>query len=172
MHSLSFFFHEAAVGTRFERWPKISAEQGHRQLVKDFALFMTKMATKQYSGVGSLTFDAHGNIVVGPLLARHFKVTQGAKLGVYSTSVECKLARIAHLLRLVREKRMEWDGRWSTRERDPVWAYDVLLGAQELVRGCDDMNRQEPTYIRHMGDHVGQFLMAEDGHLDAVVDWE
>jgi aminoglycoside phosphotransferase (APT) family kinase protein len=34
------------------------------------------------------------------------------------------------------------------------------------------MNREQPTYIRHMDDHVGQFLVDRNGRLNAVIDWE
>lgn len=111
--------------------------------------------------------------MVGPLIAKQFTVTQGANLEVYRTSAECKLARIDHLLRLIRDKRLGWSGSLAgANPVSPVWRYIFLLEVRELVRGCEDMNREQPTYIRHMDDHVGQFLVDESGRLDAVIDWE
>lgn len=133
---------------------------------------MIALAAKQFRGVGSLTFDSDGKIVVGPLLARQYKVTQGARLGVYATTAQCKLARLDHLFRLVREKKLSWETRWKRTEPDPIWVYVILLEAQELVRGCEEMHCEEPTYIRHTDDHGGQFLLRDDWRLSAVIDWE
>lgn len=146
---------------------------GYDATVKSVAQFMVKMSAQTYSGVGSLTFNAEGDIVVGPLMSRPFKATQGAKLSVYRTSAECKIACIDHLLRLVREKCLGWDPlrRWK-KGPDPIWHYVILLEMRELVNNCEEMNREQPTYLRHMDDHLGQYHFSEDGHITAVLDWE
>lgn len=173
VHALSFVLVDYAVGNNRLVWGEQVKAAGYDSIVQGVAQFMVKMSSKTYTGVGSLTFDPAGEIVVGPLISRHFKVTQGAQLGVYRTSSECKIAQIDHLLRLVLEKRLGWDGRWRPElEMDPVWSYVSLLEIRELVSSCEDMNREQPTYLRHMDDHYDQILVKDDGHLGAIIDWE
>ncbi|BEJ17986.1 hypothetical protein CspHIS471_0702630 [Cutaneotrichosporon sp. HIS471] len=173
VHKLKFFFNERSEGQRYELWPAMAAETGFQQVVKDIAQFMVKISTKEFSGVGSLKFDMEQNIVVGPLVAKHFKRTELANLEVYRTSAECYLARIDNLLRLIREKTLGWASSWSKDDMStPVWRYIILLEVRDFVNGCEDMNREQPTYIRHKDDHVGQFLVNDSGRLDDIIDWE
>ncbi|BEI86949.1 hypothetical protein CcaverHIS002_0702950 [Cutaneotrichosporon cavernicola] len=173
VHKLQFFFNERSEGRRYELWPAMAAETGFQQVVKDIAQFMVKMSTREFSGVGSLKFDMEQNIVVGPLIAKQFKLTELANLEVYRTSAECYLARIDNLLRLIREKALGWASSWSKDDMStPVWRYILLLEVRDFVHGCEDMNREQPTYIRHKDDHVGQFLVNDSGRLDDIIDWE
>jgi hypothetical protein len=55
---------------------------------------------------------------------------------------------------------------------DPIWYYVNYLEARELVRGCEEMNREGPTYLRHLDDHDGQFLTRWNGQLSAILDFE
>jgi hypothetical protein len=147
-----------------------SGIQFHATLIKDMALFMTKMATKTYEGVGTLTYDTNNRVVVGPMLPVQMGDLYPAKLKVYATSAECYTARIDHLLRNIREKRRGWHPLYHP--RDPVWLYLSLLEAKELVAGCEDINRPEPTYLRHSDDHAAQYLTDSNGHIKAILDWD
>jgi hypothetical protein len=179
VNKLSFLLIEFIKGEGSSSWPSETNRFGrrskrgakfHATLVKDIALFMTKMATKTYDGVGTLTFDAHGKIVVGPLRPVQLEAAYPALHKVYPTSAACYIARIDHFLRLVREGAYAWDK--HVRTRDPVWTYVVLLEARDLIGRCQDLNRCEPTYIRHGDDHIEQFLTKGNGHLRAILDWE
>lgn len=179
MHSLSFLLIKFVKGYNSSYWPtetnrfgckSKSGTEFRTNLIKDIALFMTRMASKSYTGVGTLTFDSRGKIVVGPMRPVQIVNTYPAHLSVYSTSADCYTARIVHLLRLVRERLIGWDSRRSS--GDPVWDYVCLLEARELVRACPDLNRAQPTYIRHGDDHADQYLTNEKGHIKAIIDWE
>ncbi len=137
---------------------------------------MVNLASKSFQGIGSLCFDSD-KIVVGPLHNRHIFHYGAAHLGTYRTSAESKLACLNHLMRLVREKKLNWDARWhSTRSTrglyDPVWTYVMFLEAQDLINTSEEMKSEEPTFLRHGDDHLGQLLFKENGSLAGVLDWE
>lgn len=139
--------------------------------MNDIARYMVNMAAKTYTGIGTLTLNPEGETVVGPLLTPQIHLTHPAQIPVCGTSAENKIAQLDHLLRLVREKRLGWDAsRWG--KCDPVWFYVIYLEARELVRQCAEMNRSEPTYLRHIDDHWGQFLADKKGNVTGIIDFE
>lgn len=76
-------------------------------------------------------------------------------------------------MRLIRERKLQWDSRWDPDEQlDPVWLYILLLEARDIIVASDEMNMDQPTFLRHGDDHMNQFLVKDDGTLTAVLDWE
>lgn len=143
------------------------------QTIKDLAQFMIQLAAKSFQGVGSLCYDANGDIIVGPLHTRHHFILRGAGLGSYKTSAQCKLAQVEYLMGLVRGRKLQWDLRWTRkRQLDPVWMYVLLLEARDIINGSEEMNLDQPTFLRHGDDHLDQLLVTDEGRLTAVLDWE
>jgi hypothetical protein len=136
---------------------------------------MVNLASKSFQGIGSLCFDSD-KIVVGPLHNRHIFHYGAAHLGTYRTSAESKLACLNHLMRLVREEKLHWDSRWQggrgKSEYDPVWAYVMLLEARDIINDNEEMNTEQPTFLRHGDDHLGQILWKGDGSIAGLLDWE
>ncbi|BEJ17996.1 hypothetical protein CspHIS471_0702730 [Cutaneotrichosporon sp. HIS471] len=146
-----------------------------KRAVRDVAALMAQLSTKSFQGIGSLCFDSKKDIVVGPLHTRHYFHYRAANLKVYSTSADSKLALLDHLMLLVRQKKLHWDSQWdgrTGRTRDPVWAYVMFLEARDIINASVEMNTEQPTFLRHGDDHLGQFLWKEDGSIAGVVDWE
>lgn len=181
---------ETAKGNGFEDWPAFITtfwvgrlglrkknNKFYTNLVKGLALYMTKLSARSFSGVGTLMFAPNGeDIVVGPLLDATLQLCLPAQLQVYATAAECYVARIDHTLHVVHKRLLGWDTREGFLYRlcrgDPVWRYITLLEAKRLVQECEDMNRPQPTYLRHTDDHHGQYLATKEGHLSSVIDWE
>jgi hypothetical protein len=148
-------------------------------MAEDVAKLMVQLSARAFSKVGSPTFDANGDITVGPLHSRHVSKYLAANLGSYRTSAECKLAQLDHLMRAVREKSLGWDDQWyqgdpkyRTEPWSPVWAYIMLLEARDIIQSNAEMNEEKATYLRHGDDHSGQFIFNDDGTLAGVIDWE
>lgn len=55
---------------------------------------------------------------------------------------------------------------------DRLLTYLISLEMLALVAGCPEMAKAGPTYIKHSDDHLGNFLLKDDGSLAALVDWE
>lgn len=159
-------------------WPHLTTPIGGKwygNLVKGIALYMTKMSARSFSGVGTLTFAPNGDIVVGPLIPCSLYTSLPALHQVYATNAECNIARLDHLLHMVHKQLLGWDTRegfLDRTKRDPIWLYTTFLEAKRLVQGCEEMNRQEPTYLRHTDDHANQYLATSEGHLSSLIDWE
>ncbi len=132
---------------------------------------MIKPWPKTYRGVGSLTLSASGEVIVRRFIPPFKYLTLSANIPVVTTSAQMRLAQLDHLLRLVWEKRLDWDRR-LVEDPNPIWSYANYLEARELVRGCEEMNREQPTYLRHLVDHDGQFLTQWNGQLSAILDFE
>jgi hypothetical protein len=181
---LPFMFVELAHGIGADKWPSATtlgvptpwATRWYGNLVKDYALYMVKMSARSFTGVGTITVDPQSNdVMVGPLIQPNMNLIHPAQLDVYSTSAECHIARLDHLLHLVGEGLKGWNtgpGFLKKAGRDPVWLYLCLLEARELVVGCKEMNTPQPTYLRHTDDHPDQFFATADGHISALIDWE
>jgi hypothetical protein len=142
--------------------------------IRDLAAYMVQLSARTFGKVGSLTLDGE-DVVVGPLRPAWLMEHAGARLGVYNTSAEAKLAQLNHKARLVCEGCLQWARPWSYLSEvvDPVWTYVLILEVIEYVRACPDMNKPQPTYLRHLDDRWGpNFLSRDDGSLAGVVDWE
>jgi hypothetical protein len=145
-----------------------------KRTVKDIAMLLVQLSSESFNHIGSLCFNSNKKVVVGPLYNSAFSRFRTANLKPCRTSAESKLARLAHLMRLVREKKLRWDSRWdaSGSEYDPVWAYVVFLEAGDIIQASEEMNAKQPTFLRHGDDHAGQLLFKKDGSIAGVLDWE
>jgi len=159
---------------------------------RDFAAFFIGLEKARFSGVGSLcapaTPEGGDNVTsildslppVGPIFHPWTTFASAHPLGPFKTSAEHYLAKINHCLRLIADGLMNRDfeslGRptWMEPEEcNPVLAYCVYLEMRHLVSGCKEMHEEGPTYIKHGDDdQCNHLLIADDGSLVAVLDWE
>jgi hypothetical protein len=178
VRSLSFIFVDRAKGLPYSRWPNTStsvdrrlSENWYDSLILDVARYMIKLSTKSYNGIGSLTFNSRGDVVVGPLLSSPINVFYPARLPVCTTSAQLRIAQLDYLLGLVRTKLLGWNKALMLETR-PLWTYIVYLEARDLVRGCTEMHLEQQTYLRHVDENDGQYLTRQNGKLSAFLDFE
>lgn len=139
-----------------------------RAAVNDYADFMIKLSTKSFNGVGSLYPAERGEgYTVGPLLSD----IRGSvpTVGPFRTGQEMHIARINHYLNMVQVTPLRPPELAGNPVR--VLRYLVALELRELVRGCIEMAREGPTYVKHTDDAAHNMLGVE-GRINSIIDWE
>lgn len=135
------------------------------QPLRDLAALFVKLACKPFEGIGSLQAkSAEGEPAVGPLFsvwATTYPSTYPH--GPFRTNAERYLTEIDHKLLLVEAG---LDG-----THHPVAEMLWYLEARALVEGDSEMATVGPTFLHH-GDEKHDILLAKDGRLSGVIDWE
>lgn len=135
--------------------------------ISDYAEFMIKLATKSFSGVGSLYPKEPTGYVVGPVLSD----IRGSvpTIGPFRTSQEMHVARINHYLNMVQVTPLRPPELAGNPVR--ILRYLVALELRDLVCGCAEMARDGPTYIKHTDD-AAHNMLGVDGRINSIIDWE
>lgn len=138
-----------------------------KRAIGDYAEFMIKVSSKQFSGVGCLYPDALAGFVVGPLLSDiRSKVPT---LGTYRSSQDMHLARIDAYLLMVHVSPLRPPELASQPVR--ILRYLVALELRDLVSECTAMASVGPTFIKHTDD-AAHNMLGENGRIDSIIDWE
>ncbi|BEI79480.1 hypothetical protein CcaverHIS002_0100090 [Cutaneotrichosporon cavernicola] len=156
--SLHSFFDAQAI---HEMQPPVKAA------VSDYADIMIKLATRSFTGVGSLYPAKPSGYTVGPALSD----IRGSvpTIGPFRTSQELHLARIDHYLNMVQVTPLRPPELAGNPVR--ILRYLVALELRDLVRGCSEMAREGATYIKHTDD-AAHNMLGVDGRINAIIDWE
>lgn len=137
-----------------------------RWLIYDHAKISLQLSSIRFDKMGSLDFDATGGIEVGPFIPAHpFNSPVAPHFGGPFRNVrDCFLWQIDNVLSLIK--------RGQIARRSPLLAYLAHLEARSLVAGCAEMaETQSAFYVQHP-DSGGRNVMALDGRITALVDWE
>ncbi|KAL1408665.1 hypothetical protein Q8F55_005478 [Vanrija albida] len=149
-------------------------------ILPDLAAFYIKLTSKPFTEIGCLALApaSTDQVTVGPLQASVNPVFWSAgAMGPFGTNATAWLARIDHVLWLLDQGAIYPPNGdkmhcWGPVASDPVAMYLVHLEARRLVQGCAEMAEAAPTYICHNDDNGDHYLLAEDGRVRGVIDWE
>ncbi|WWC99070.1 hypothetical protein V866_005964 [Kwoniella sp. B9012] len=125
------------------------------------------MEKAKFDKVGSITCQKDDTgFEVGPIIDRYpYHSVQPYFLGPFHTSADRWIATIEARIQMILERR------YCSHESQ-LWMYLALLEAKELVRGCDEMRRPGPFFIKHDDDEYDHIRANEAGEVTGVIDWE
>lgn len=169
----------------FDNWSKIRNDV----VLPDMAAFYYKVVSLPFTGIGSVVRqpapidggegaeDAAPLFTVGPLVGQVRPMCWSVSLGPFTTNQDAWVARIDHVLNLLDQGAIyPSNGHTMTLmfafASDPIVMYLLHLEARKLVLGCEEMAKVEPTYICHDDDNGDHYIMADDGHINGIIDWE
>lgn len=135
--------------------------------IKDYADFMIKLSSRSFTGVGSLYPVQPKGYTVGPILSD----IRGSvpMVGPFRTSQDMHLTRINHYLNTVQVTPLRPPELAGNPVR--ILRYLVALDLRDLVRGCAEMTKDGPTYIKHTDD-AAHNMLGVDGRINSIIDWE
>ena len=176
-NDLNYFFVEFVTGEAYSGfrgetgnhgYPAITRAPTNHELaiIESYAKFQLSLEKVTFAAVGSPTFDSNGKIIIGPIVTAFAPLAQPPYyLGPYSSPKRRYLAFFDMVMTAVLENR------WCSPERS-VPTYQGMLEAKRLVEACKELEDTGPFYIRHGEAKCDHFLVDDEGHLTAMLDWE
>ncbi|WOO82568.1 uncharacterized protein LOC62_04G006051 [Vanrija pseudolonga] len=161
-------------------------------ILPDMAAFYYKVVSLPFTGIGSVvrqpavTNGGEGGegvdsaaplFTVGPLRGQVRPMYWSTSLGPFTTNQDAWVARIDLVLDLLDQGAIYPSNGHTMQSMfsfasDPIVTYLLHLEARKLVLGCEEMAKVEPTYICHDDDNGDHYIMADDGHIKGIIDWE
>jgi hypothetical protein len=144
----------------------VVSEEFMRGIALEWAQLSLQLEQLKYKAMGSPDMDKDGNIVIGAFISP--LVPDQPEYPYHDGPFTSQRARwVSRLDRLAGHVIKGW------RQRDrPLVVYLALRHARALVMGCEWMAKEETDfYIWHPDSHGGN-IMAHEGKITALIDWE
>lgn len=162
-----------------ERWPSLTAEQ-KSQVVRQLAVFTSEVASHRFSNIGCLTNERStgGEPEVGPMTTIDQAYNDPLNgPGPHSNSYGWLETRLARIIRY--DVDATPDPEHFEDEDDLVDARDRaanIVAFTPKIRGVlphlFDANADEPAIMSAHDLHGGNILLAENGDIARLIDWE
>nr|XP_031859378.1 uncharacterized protein CI109_005219 [Kwoniella shandongensis]KAA5526450.1 hypothetical protein CI109_005219 [Kwoniella shandongensis] len=174
--SPNYFFEEFLGGQPWIRSPTpltngIVGEKIARTFITDLARLHQSISCIPLAGngIGSLMpgVEKRSSPQVGPLIQGSLLMTPDPPyfLGPFKTNKERYLAKIDAVLNCIHQGCIVLV--------DPVGCFLAHLEMRDLVETNEQMSREETEFfVKHADDKNDQYMLAEDGHIVGVLDWE
>lgn len=136
-----------------------------RARITSYAKTSAQIANVSFTGIGSLQPSKDGEPTVGPLISLDFCSSAYPHfLGPFRTNRERYTALIDATLDQLR------DGEGIRKGSEGM--YYTHLWLRDLVQGIEELDREEPTYIKHADDKGDQVLVNDEQEVMGIIDWE
>lgn len=133
------------------------------------AKFYSKVATRAFTGIGSLRLDQDENLFVGPLLTQ-YDWTRTLR-GPFTSNRDCWTARIDHKLNQI--KSADYAAPQDPAAGNPLTRFLALLEFRNLIQNCEEMGRTNAATYIMQGDNIkADVVFVQDGHVTCVNEWE
>ena len=138
-----------------------------RNTIQDYARFCIELSRLQFSQIGSLTRGSDGTLSVGPLAKGRANLPEAPWFnGPFKSQAE-------RYLSFIDEHLQTWSVESAPTRQSPVLSYLLELELRDLIAQDPEMNRPATcTYIRHEELAPHNFMVDDEGHITAVIDWD
>jgi hypothetical protein len=135
--------------------------------VDTYAQQSIKIAKARFSGLGGLCTDAQGAVTVGALVeSRNSNGPENPGLGgPFRSSLELYVHQVEAALSAIKAGQLF--------RAAPYRAYLAHLKVKDLILSCPTLTEKEHEfYLRHPDGKSDNILIAEDGSVTALLDWQ